>query len=588
MQITDSFSNRPPLPSGGGTPELKTQLEQQQSYHRRIYWQRRLSFWWPRVLLIVLACLIGVEGGQILAALPLNIVIAVCGGLLLLPAFIAVLRRPQFALLVFTLGTTALAPKIVTVKSADVYPSMVFIITLFGVLLVQSAFSVRKVFLPSLRSYWPHLFLIFLAIISNLVVQPFWTHGVPHKINSNPIIYDEILGCVVFAFPVMTYIIVCMIVSTNERLIRYIQRIFIIAALISCIVVLYDFKRIGGDIYTFRFSEPHILWMSLRAIAQLLALGCLLAYARFLCAPTGRVRTLYGVITMLCLACVVLCLENSWWLEVGVGALVITIVYSRRLLVTYIVLLLPFVPLLKAEFEKLQSVKSDDAVRLIIWQDALRVWSKQRLLGVGPGNFWAYDQAFTNLPRALRNCNATGLCVAHNGYLQILGECGPIGLFLFIAFPVIMIVLATMLYRRARLPRRRDERNMATSILSRIGLDYVVLPERVKNPHEKPGFWRRLGRAFCDDFRSERHEDQMLALAVLGLTLGSLAADFFAGGFFIPPRQISVLTEMPQVVTSWIIWGLLMYKDQKWRLACIKAKRSGTKALPYQVEGGSF
>lgn len=567
-------------------PDLKTQLAQQQAYHRRIYWRRRLSFWWPRLLLVVLACLVGIEGGQILALLPLNLVFAICGALLLLPAFIAVLKRQQFALLVFALGTTALAPKIVTVKSADIYPSEVFIGVLFCILLVQSAFSVRKVFLPPLRAYWPHLFLIFLAVISNVVVQAFWTHGVPHKINSNPIIYDEILGCIVFTFPVMTYVIVCMIVSTNERLIRYIQRIFIIAALITCIVVLYDFKRIGGDIYTFRFSEPHILWMSLRAIAQLLVLGCLLAYARFLCAPNGRVRFLYGLITVLCLVCVILCLENSWWLEVGVGAIIMTIVYSRRLLVTYIALLLPFVPLLKAELEKLQSVKTDDAVRLIIWQDSLRVWSKQPLLGVGPGNFWAYDQAFTNLPKALRNCNATGLCVAHNAYLQILGECGPIGLFLFVAFPVIMIVLATMLYRRARLPRKRDERNMATSILSRIGLDYVVLPERVKKPHEKPGFWHRLARTFCDDNRSVRHEDQVLALSILGLTLGSLVADFFAGGFFIPPRQISVLTEMPQVVTSWIMWGILMYKDQVWRLACMKAKRSGTKAIPYQAEGG--
>ncbi len=118
-------------------PDLKTQLEQQQAYHRRIYWRRRLSFWWPRLLLVALACLIGIEGGQLLAALPLNLVFAICGGLLLLPAFIAVLRRPQFALLVFALGTTALAPKIVTVKSADVYPSEVFIGVLFCILLVQ-------------------------------------------------------------------------------------------------------------------------------------------------------------------------------------------------------------------------------------------------------------------------------------------------------------------------------------------------------------------------------------------------------------------------------------------------------------------
>src|SRR5579875_2825712 len=111
MQITDSFSNRPPLPPGGGTPDLETQIKRHQAYYHRLFLRQRLAFWWPRLLLIAVACLIGVFGGQILAAFPLTIVIAVCAGLLLLPAFIAILRHPQFSLLVFSLGKTALAPK---------------------------------------------------------------------------------------------------------------------------------------------------------------------------------------------------------------------------------------------------------------------------------------------------------------------------------------------------------------------------------------------------------------------------------------------------------------------------------------------
>jgi len=79
--------------------------------------------------------------------------------------------------------------------------------------------------------------------------------------------------------------------------------------------------------------------------------------------------------------------------------------------------------------------------------------------------------------------------------------------------------------------------------------------------------------------------DRMLALAAIGLTIGSIFSDFFAGGFFIPPRQISIFTEMPQVVTSWIIWGLIMYKDQKWRKSCRKAEAAGTRPRAYQIEG---
>ena len=97
----------------------------------------------------------------------------------------------------------------------------------------------------------------------------------------------------------MVYIIVTMIVSVKERYVVYIQRIFILMGIFVALVVLYDFRRIGADIYTFRFSEPRIAWMSLRAIAQLLAQMCILAYARFLYATTWRQSIVYLVIVLL-------------------------------------------------------------------------------------------------------------------------------------------------------------------------------------------------------------------------------------------------------------------------------------------------
>src|SRR2546430_5993689 len=162
--------------------------------------------------------------------------------------------------------------------------------------------------------------------------------------------------------------------------------------------------------------------MSLRALATLLALACMIAYARFLYAHTWRLRLMYGGIMVWCLASVYFTLENSWWIEVAIALFVMTLVYSRRLLLTFCVIVLPFFPIIKAEIAKLQQVKSVDSLRFVIWQDALRVWSKQPVLGVGPGNFWTYDQRFTRLPVLLANFQKTGLGVAHNGYLQALGE----------------------------------------------------------------------------------------------------------------------------------------------------------------------
>lgn len=590
MQIAKPISNSgfPSSQDGGKPPaDFASQLQEQQSRHRRIYMRRLVAAWWYPVLLTATGCLLAVYLSQNIGlSYPLYVVL----GAVALPILVILIRNMQFSLLMFALGTTALAPKIVSIKSADIYPAEVFIAVLFCTLLVQAAFHVREVYFPALRALWPQLGLFVLGIISNVMVQLTWTHGVPRKINSNPIIYDEILGCLVFSFPLMIYIIVTMIVSTNERLIRNIQRIFIVVAVLVSFVVIYDFRRIGGDIYTFRFSEPKIFWMSLRAIAQLLALGCILAYARFLYATSWRQRLIYLPVTLLCLITVILTLENSWWLEVGVGLLVLTVIYSRRLLVTFGFLTLPFIPLLKAELAKLQSVKTDDAVRFTIWQDALRVWSKQRVLGVGPGNFWAYDQTFTNLPRALRNCNATGLCVAHNGYLQALGELGPSGLFFFVAFPVVIIVLASMLCYRSRLPKKPGNANIFASLASVIGLGLVDEPSQparkksriIPFGYKRPGAIVRAIRFIMkDDEGSDRRMDHLLAVSCIALTAGSMVADFFAGSFFIPPRQISVLIEMPQVITSWIMWGLLMYRDQKWRQTRKKAKMAGRKVEMY-------
>ena len=584
MQIADTFSNSGVPPQGGNsTVDIASQLQQQHMRQRRILRLRALGYWWLPVVLIVLGCAVAVELAQTIG---ISYPIPVFAGLLGLPVLVFIIKRVDFALLLFVMFTTAISRNLISLKGADIYPSEVLIAVIFLTLLVQAAFHAHKISLPPFRMIWPQLGLLLLAITSNIIVQYTWTRGVPHKINSNPIIYDELLGIGIFTFPLIVYTMVTMVVGARERYIRYIPRIFMVLAVLVSTVVLYDFRRIGGDIYTFRFSEPHIFWMSLRAIAQLLALGSILAYARFLFATNWPQRFLYLFITILCLATVVLTLENSWWFEAFLALTIMTVIWSWRLILFYIGLVIPFTPLLKAEYAKLQNVKTADLSRLIIWQDSVRVWSKQPIFGVGPGNFWAYDQVFTNLPRALRNCNATGLCVAHNGYLQILGEEGPLGLFLFLAFPVVMIIFAVLLYRRAYIPKKQIKGKPFLNIARVIGLDLPVLPEPKPAKARRTGspshFWNRVWAVFADDARSERHTDRMLALAAIGLTFGSIAADFFAGGFFIPPRQISIFTEMPQVATSWIMWGLVMYRDQQWRKKCRQAAAAGVKPVAYE------
>ncbi len=534
MQI--SFKDRLPSAEEGNSLPIANQLRRQGGRQKRTLLLRSVRFWWYRILLVILAGLLAAELGPI-ALLAWKIVIGAVVAIIVL--FLAI-RRVEFGLFLITALATAFFPIIFSIKSMNVYPAVPIIPVLFAVVMIQVAFRVRKPIFPSFWIMWPLFGLCLMAIISNIIVQVTWTPTVPHKVGNSPIIYDEILGVLMFFIPVVIILTTCAAVTAREQWIEYIQRGLLILGLLGAAIVTVEFRRIGGDIYTFRYTEPKILWMSLRALATLLVLCTMIAYTRFLYATTGRMRLMYGVLTVWFIASVYFTLENSWWLEAGMGLLVITVVYSRRLLLAFSVLVIPLMPLILKELAKLQQVKSVDSLRLVIWKDALRVWSKQPLLGVGPGNFWAYDQRFTHLPILLANFNKTGLGVAHNGYLQTLGELGPIGLLLQLSL-LCLIVLAC--YRLLSRSRKSLEKKSPTSRFTKF------LASLDLHSYQNSG----------------QRRDAILGLAALGLIFGSAAADFTSGFFFLPPRQLGGFNDLPQVLTAWILWGCVIYKDQVWR-----------------------
>ena len=552
MQIADKYAKGAFPPAGGGAPDITDQLQQQRAYHRRILWQRTLGLWWYRILLIIVAVLVGTIGGLVIANISqaymgqaaLTIVKISAGGFVGLILFFLAVRRLEFGLLLLTIFATAFLPQLFTVKSLSIFPATPLLFFLFFVLLIQAAFHLRKFVFPSFWAIWPQLALIIVAIISTIMVQLTWTAGVPHKLNSNPILYDELFGIGLCFIPLIAIMVTTMAISEKGRYVEYIQRTFLILAFLAAAIVVIEFKRIGATVYTFRYSEPTILWMKLKDLAQLINLGAMIAYVRLLYATRWRTRGFYAAILVMCLVGVYFTLENSWWLEIGVALLVITIVYSRRLILWCCIAALPAIPLIKAELAKIATVKTADYYRLIIWQDALRVWSKQPILGVGPGDFWAYDQHFTQLPRVVRNCTTTGLCVAHNGYLQVLAEMGVVGLFVWLAIIVGIAYIAAKLIRRSKVPKQKSAR-----FVDLLGLNLSV--------------------------ESDKRDDHMLGMIGLGLICGSAVADFFSGGFILPARQIDSFQWIPHVLTSWIIFGCVIYRDQIWRMARKGLKISG-------------
>lgn len=516
MQIADTFPNNA-FPPGDrrnvAIAEVTAAARRRRLHYNLIHLRRSFGFWWYRILLVLVGSLAAVMLGPIVLFFPKEIL----GGAAALVLFFWAIRRLEFGMVFLTICATAFIPKAASVKSLDVYPVEILAFVLLFTILIQAAFHVRKFILPSFWTIWPQLGLIALAVISELMIQVTWIPLVPHKLNTTPLIYSEALALVMYCFPLLIIVITTACLSINERLIRTIEKTFLILAAGAALLIGYEFRRIGADIYSFRYTEPVILYMSLRALAQLLALATMIAYARMLTAQTWKERILYGILLPPYLLSIYFTLENSWWVEIAVALFVMTLMFSRRLFLAVCVMCLPLIPFLKNELAKLQSVKSADAYRLIIWQDALRVWGKRPILGVGPGNFWSYDQVYTQLPFLLRNFDSTGLGVAHNGVLQTLGELGPLGVVCLLSFVVVVFITAHTLFRRSKTPEKRD--------------------------------------------------DRVLGLVCMGLVLGSLAGDFFSGSFFLPPRQIGSFKDLPQVLTTWIMFGCLFYKDKIWRMA---------------------
>ncbi len=518
MQTSNSFPKGvfPPSP-GGSTSEVTQQFRSYQLRQKRILLKRTVQFWWYPILFVILGGVVAATLGQFALDLP-KVVIGLTFGI---PLIYLAIRFPAVGLLLAAICVSPFIPSALKVSTVYISPAIPLFLLIFFLVWVRTGFSGRKPILPSLWTAWPLFGLIFMAILSELFAQATWLIVVPRQVLGNPIVFEEGIGVAMYFAPLIVVCTVSAILTGKDRWIQYILHTFLILALFDAAILLVEFKHIGADIYSFRYTSPSIGWMPLEALAQLLALGCMIAYAYFLCATRWLGRLMYGLALVICLMALYFSLENSWWLEAAIALAVMTLVYSRRLLVFFCVAALPFLPLVRSFVQKLQNKASVDALRLIIWQDMLRAWSKRPVFGVGPGNLWAYDQVFTHLPPGVRNFAKSGLGVAHNGFLQTLGELGPLGLFFHIACLVVLIIAAVRLFRRSR---------------------SIDAPEI-------------------------RH-DRVLGLVGLGLVCGSMAGDLVASYFFLPPRQSLHVASLPQALATWIIYGCILYKDQLWRMVC--------------------
>lgn len=626
MQIAKS-PNGALSPSQGSASsyDIQSELQEQRKYHRRVRRERSVSYWWPRVLLFFAAILTAALAAPYISGNTRTLLTTVIVVLVVLIAF----KYFEVGFFLTAIVSTAWMPKVTNFGTLDIYPSMFLIIILFWMAVVRVAFRVDgyKPIFPSIRMIWPQVGLIFLAVVSEITIQYNWIDGVSHvlahkylsTIIPNPVIYDEILGVWMYTIPLTIILLTVVAINRREKWIEYTQRMIMMLGLAGAIFIVYEFRRQGGNVSTFRSAEPSILWMTLRCLSQLLVQACIIAYARFLYATRKLWRVFYLVIVAMLLIGIYVSLQNSWWVEVAVGLVAMTFVYSRRLLFTYFLGLIPLTPLIIYEGSKLASAKKSDLNRFNIWRDALNAWTHRPIFGFGPGNYWVFDQFYTTLARNLRNFTVTGLGLAHNGYLQVLVELGPAGDFFYIASTVMIAIAGYRLYKRYLIPRKKyvggiksfvdlglaiDPNHKDTTpdkglpipvgLFGRITLfkmwlkGLMITTDGVKN-QDRPTketfdyfldfivrIWYVLWGVKTDE-ETEKRRNCMLGLVVFGLIIGSAFGDITSSSFFLPPRQLNQFVETPQVVVTWMLVGFVLYKDALWRLARKRAAFGKTK-----------
>lgn len=515
MQYTEHLGGSA-APGPGGGPlgrSLTDDVQALRAYYAQLEWRRRVHFWRFRILLVLLGgCLAGILG-VLGVFFPLIVI-----GAVVAPAFIILtVKRIELGWMLLGVCSSPLIPPVLSARSLDVAPAELVLALLLVAVAARAIVHARSFVLPSFWVIWPQIGLIALAFMSEILIQVTWVSQVPKKLNSQPVVYSELLGLFMYTVPLLVVIATTACLTNRERWIPRFLNLVIVLAGILALIVCVEFKRIGGDIYSFRYSEPSIFYMHLGSVAQFIVIGTILAYARALYATRWRVRLAYGLLVVWYVVAIYVTLENARWLEIAVALAVMTLIYSRRFFLLCCALCLPLIPVAYEVVKKIEEVKGTrDANRFTIWSDIIRIWSKRPVLGVGPGNVWPFDQVFTQLPLGLRNLATTGLGVAHNGVLQQLVELGPLGVVLYYASATALAIAAVRLYRRARGEHARA--------------------------------------------------DRMFALMCIGLLSGALVADLVSGDMFRPPAQVGGFNDLPRVFTAWTLFGILIYKDQLWRL----------------------
>ena len=165
--------------------------------------------------------------------------------------------------------------------------------------------------------------------------------------------------------------------------------------------------------------RPSVFGSTSSGLGSSLVLFTCIAFGQALYATKGRQRAFWGLLTFLFSIAVIMSFGRESWIDLFLAVLVMVGFRFRNwtvLLTLLIPFLLLFIPGVTNFFDPTKVYGVD---RLTIWSDAIAIWQRHPLMGVGAGNYQFFDLTY--------GTDVAG--VAHNQYLEVLAEMGLQGLF---------------------------------------------------------------------------------------------------------------------------------------------------------------
>ncbi len=281
-------------------------------------------------------------------------------------------------------------------------------------------------------------------VMSRLNPDPKVIYTYPHSTVSINIV-NLVELAVLIGLPMILIIIPTMVKRLRD--IRWVIRAFAIVGLVYAVATnfagplgLLGHEALLGN------RRPKIFGTVSSTLGMMVVIFAAIAFGQALYATKIKTRLFWGISTVLISIAVVLAFGREGWVGLFLAIMVmasfrvqnwsaiIVFLLAAPLVLVLIIVVDPSV----TDFFNPSKVYGSD--RLTIWQDAIMIWQKSPIFGVGAGNYQFFDRTYS----------VDKVGVAHNQYLEILAEMGLQGLLCYLWLYVVIGIRSLQAFFKAK------------------------------------------------------------------------------------------------------------------------------------------